>query len=214
LVTVAFGLRNVADTDQGIREMTRVCLPGGKVAILEFSMPRWQPFKAIYGFYFRNVLPKIGQWLARNREDAYAYLPESVGQFPSGEELAERMRDAGLSNVRFYPLTLGIATLYVGTKATGSLPSAARAGEGGGSLGVPTLCCVVGVSSWRFVWFKMREAVKVCRFGVWDWTGPAKLCGPFWHRVASVAAALALIGREYLLVTEWLPARVFTEGPG
>ena len=118
LVTVAFGLRNVADTDQGIREMTRVCLPGGRIAILEFSMPRWQPFKAIYGFYFRNVLPKIGQWLARNREDAYAYLPESVGQFPSGEELATRMRDAGLHDVRFYPMTLGIATLYVGTKET------------------------------------------------------------------------------------------------
>ncbi|MBP89891.1 MAG: bifunctional demethylmenaquinone methyltransferase/2-methoxy-6-polyprenyl-1,4-benzoquinol methylase UbiE [Planctomycetaceae bacterium] len=117
LVTVAFGLRNVADTDQGIREMTRVCQPGGRVAILEFSMPRWQPFKTIYGFYFRNVLPRIGQWLARNREQAYTYLPESVGQFPSGEELAERMRDAGLTEVRFYALTLGIATLYIGTKA-------------------------------------------------------------------------------------------------
>lgn len=118
LVTVAFGLRNVADTDRGIREMARVCQPGGQVAILEFSMPRWQPFKAIYGFYFRNVLPKVGQWLARNREDAYAYLPESVGQFPRGEELAERMRGAGLTEVKFYPLTLGIATLYVGAKAS------------------------------------------------------------------------------------------------
>ena len=123
LVTVAFGLRNVADTDQGLREMTRVCRPGGRVAVLEFSMPRWQPFKAIYGLYFRNVLPRIGQWLARNREEAYAYLPESVGQFPSGEELAERMRAAGLTEVRFYPLTLGIATLYVGTKTTGEAGS-------------------------------------------------------------------------------------------
>ena len=118
VVTVAFGLRNVADTDQGLREMTRVCLPGGRVAILEFSMPRWQPFKAIYGFYFRNVLPRIGQLLARNREEAYAYLPDSVGQFPSGEELADRMRGVGLSEVRFHPLTLGIATLYVGRKPT------------------------------------------------------------------------------------------------
>merc|ERR1712188_12127 len=80
LVTVAFGLRNVADTNQGIREMTRVCRTGGRVAILEFSMPSWQPFKAIYGWYFRQVLPRIGQWLARNDESAYSYLPESVGE--------------------------------------------------------------------------------------------------------------------------------------
>ena len=116
LVTVAFGLRNVADTDQGLREMTRVCKPGGRVAVLEFSMPGWQPFKAIYGFYFLKVLPKVGQWMMRNKQDAYSYLPESVGQFPSGEALAERMRAAGLSEVVFHPLTLGIATLYIGTK--------------------------------------------------------------------------------------------------
>jgi len=116
LVTVAFGLRNVADTDRGLREMTRVCQPGGRVAVLEFSMPDWQPFKAIYGFYFLKVLPKIGQWVTRNKQEAYSYLPESVGQFPSGEALAERMREAGLAEVRFHPMTLGIATLYIGTK--------------------------------------------------------------------------------------------------
>jgi demethylmenaquinone methyltransferase/2-methoxy-6-polyprenyl-1,4-benzoquinol methylase len=116
LVTVAFGLRNVADTGQGLREMTRVCKSGGRVAILEFSMPAWQPFKSIYGFYFLKVLPKVGQWMMRNKQEAYSYLPESVGQFPSGEALAERMRDAGLSNVVFHPMTLGIATLYIGTK--------------------------------------------------------------------------------------------------
>jgi demethylmenaquinone methyltransferase/2-methoxy-6-polyprenyl-1,4-benzoquinol methylase len=116
VVSVAFGLRNIADTDVGLREMVRVCAPDGRVAVLEFSMPTWQPWKAVYGWYFRNILPRIGQWLARNKESAYAYLPESVGQFPSGSELAERMRAAGLKHVQFYPFTLGVATLYVGTK--------------------------------------------------------------------------------------------------
>lgn len=116
IVSVAFGLRNVADTDRGLREMVRVCRPGGKVAVLEFSMPRWQPFKFLYGWYFRHVLPRIGQFLARNQQEAYSYLPASVGEFPSGEALAKRMRAAGASQVRYYPLTLGVATLYVGTK--------------------------------------------------------------------------------------------------
>jgi len=116
IVSVAFGLRNVTDTDRGLREMVRVCRPGGKIVVLEFSMPRWQPFKAIYGWYFRYVLPKIGQALARNKQEAYSYLPASVGEFPSGDALAERMRQAGASQVRYFPLTLGVATLYVGTK--------------------------------------------------------------------------------------------------
>lgn len=116
IVSVAFGLRNVSDTDKGLQEMTRVCRPGGQVAILEFSTPRRQPIKGAYQWYFKNVLPRIGQTLARNHSSAYEYLPESVGEFPAYERLTERMETAGLSKVRFYPLTFGIATLYVGVK--------------------------------------------------------------------------------------------------
>ena len=116
LVSVAFGLRNIADTDQGLREMSRVCQEGGRVVVLEFSLPRSWPLKAAYGWYFRHVLPRIGQYLARNRHSAYDYLPQSVGEFPSYEALAERMTAAGLCEVRFYPLTMGVATLYVGRK--------------------------------------------------------------------------------------------------
>ncbi|MEM9354037.1 MAG: bifunctional demethylmenaquinone methyltransferase/2-methoxy-6-polyprenyl-1,4-benzoquinol methylase UbiE [Planctomycetota bacterium] len=116
VVSVAFGLRNVADTDAGIREMTRVCKPGGRLAVLEFSTPQWQPFKAVYGWYFRNVLPRIGQLVARNSWDAYHYLPESVGEFPQGEALLDRMRVAGLTDCWRRVFTLGVATLYVGTK--------------------------------------------------------------------------------------------------
>ncbi len=116
VVCVAFGLRNVADTDRGLAEMTRVCARGGKVAVLEFSTPQWQPFKGIYNWYFKKVLPRIGQFFARNSHEAYEYLPESVGQFLQGEELAERMRAAGLVDVSYRSFTLGVATLYVGTK--------------------------------------------------------------------------------------------------
>jgi len=116
VVSVAFGLRNVADTDRGLSEMTRVCRPGGQVAVLEFSTPRWQPLRGIYLLYFRHILPRIGQFFARNNSEAYEYLPATVAQFPDGETLAERMRGVGLKNVKYWPLTFGIATLYVGRK--------------------------------------------------------------------------------------------------
>jgi demethylmenaquinone methyltransferase / 2-methoxy-6-polyprenyl-1,4-benzoquinol methylase len=116
IVSVAFGLRNVANTDRGLAEMTRVCRPGGQVAVLEFSTPRWQPFRGLYLWYFRNILPRIGQLFAKNSSAAYEYLPATVAEFPDGEALAERMRGVGLRNAKFWPLTGGIATLYVGRK--------------------------------------------------------------------------------------------------
>jgi demethylmenaquinone methyltransferase / 2-methoxy-6-polyprenyl-1,4-benzoquinol methylase len=116
IVCVAFGLRNVSDTDAGLREMTRVCRQGGRVAVLEFSTPTAWPLGAIYAWYFQHVLPRIGQALARNTQSAYNYLPQSVGRFPQAEALAERMRAVGLSRVQFHPFTFGIATLYIGVK--------------------------------------------------------------------------------------------------
>jgi demethylmenaquinone methyltransferase/2-methoxy-6-polyprenyl-1,4-benzoquinol methylase len=116
IVCVAFGLRNVADTDRGLSEMVRVCRPGGRVAVLEFALPTRWPWRNLYGWYFRRVLPRIGQTLAKNRQSAYNYLPASVGEFPQNEALVERMRRAGLRDVSYDRFTLGVAVLYVGVK--------------------------------------------------------------------------------------------------
>ena len=116
IVSVAFGLRNVADTEQGLREMARVCAPGGNVVVLEFSLPRNRLIGGAYGWYFRHVLPRIGQLLSRNRQSAYSYLPDSVSEFPSGERLAAMMNCCGLERVIWQPLTFGLATVYVGMK--------------------------------------------------------------------------------------------------
>ena len=116
IVSVAFGLRNVTDTKRGLNEMIRVCIPGGRVAVLEFSLPKNRILKALYLFYFKNILPKIGQLLARNKQSAYNYLPESVHQFPYGQQLADIMESCGLEQVKWKQLTFGIATLYYGRK--------------------------------------------------------------------------------------------------
>jgi demethylmenaquinone methyltransferase/2-methoxy-6-polyprenyl-1,4-benzoquinol methylase len=117
IVTVAFGLRNITDTDRGLAEMVRVTRPDGRIAVLEFAQPRGRLLGPLYRFYFRQVLPRIGQAISNSKDNAYHYLPASVLEFPDGEALAERLRRHGLTTVRWHPLTFGIAALYVGTKA-------------------------------------------------------------------------------------------------
>ena len=109
-------LRNVTDTRRGIDEMMRVCKPGGQVLILEFGMPHNRLFGALYRWYFKHILPRIGQLFARNRQSAYNYLPASVSEFPHGQELVEILEEQGLEQVTWKPLTFGVAGLYVGKK--------------------------------------------------------------------------------------------------
>ncbi len=112
IVSVAFGLRNVSDTARGLSEMARVCRSGGHVVVLEFSLPTNRLFRAFYLWYFKTILPRIGQIFARNKESAYNYLPDSVSEFPAGRQLATLMEQQGLTNAKWKPLTFGIATLY------------------------------------------------------------------------------------------------------
>jgi demethylmenaquinone methyltransferase/2-methoxy-6-polyprenyl-1,4-benzoquinol methylase len=116
IVSVAFGLRNVTDFRKGLAEMVRVVKPGGRVAILEFSMPRHWFFGRMYRFYFRHILPRVGQMCSRSRDSAYEYLPASVMQFPDYDDLLKEMAHVGLKDARYHSLSMGIATLYVGTK--------------------------------------------------------------------------------------------------
>jgi demethylmenaquinone methyltransferase/2-methoxy-6-polyprenyl-1,4-benzoquinol methylase len=116
VVSVAFGLRNVRDTVRGIDEMIRVARPGGKVAILEFSRPRSRFLGRLYLAFFRHVLPRVGQAIAPNDDQAYHYLPRTVLNFPDGKNLLDLLASRGLIELQMHPLTLGITTLYVGTK--------------------------------------------------------------------------------------------------
>jgi demethylmenaquinone methyltransferase / 2-methoxy-6-polyprenyl-1,4-benzoquinol methylase len=112
---VAFGIRNVADLDRGLREVHRVLEPGARFVILEFTTPRSVAVRAGYHAYFHHVLPFIGG-LISGHGTAYKYLPKSVANFPIEEKLADRMRGAGFVDVSWRTLTMGIAAIHVGTK--------------------------------------------------------------------------------------------------
>ena len=115
LITVAFGLRNFANYQDGLREMCRVLKPGGAAAILEFSQPPNRAFAAVYGVYSRRVLPAIGGIVSGSRA-AYQYLPESVRKFPGAEALSDRMHEVGFKDVSYQRMPGGIVALHVGVR--------------------------------------------------------------------------------------------------
>ncbi|KAA9006612.1 demethylmenaquinone methyltransferase [Paenibacillus spiritus] len=113
--TIGFGLRNVPDPKQVLAEMKRVVKPGGMVVCLELSKPTAQPFKGIYYFYFRRILPLMGKLFAKSYEQ-YKWLPESLAMFPDRKQLEGIFRECGLTAVESFPLTGGIAALHLGVK--------------------------------------------------------------------------------------------------
>ncbi|MBE9487951.1 MAG: bifunctional demethylmenaquinone methyltransferase/2-methoxy-6-polyprenyl-1,4-benzoquinol methylase UbiE [Bacteroidetes bacterium] len=114
VLTIAFGIRNFENIDKGLMEFRRVLKEGAKVYILEFSKPKKSILSAFYIFYFKKILPLIGRLVSKNK-GAYTYLPESVLNFPSGEEFKKHLSDAGFREVKSRTMTMGIVTLYWAT---------------------------------------------------------------------------------------------------
>jgi len=114
-VTIAFGLRNFSNWQDGLIELHRILKKGGKLAILEFSTPVVPGFKQIFNLYFTQILPRIGGAVSGSR-GAYEYLPDSVQRFPDQKGLAKMMEETGFSDVEYKNLTGGIAALHTGTK--------------------------------------------------------------------------------------------------
>lgn len=115
--SISFGIRNVSDPGKGIAELARVVKPGGRVIVLEFGQPRGRAFGALYRFYNRHILPRLGGLLTGDRA-AYTYLQTSASRFPSGDDFVKLMHEsARFSSIECRPLTFGIAWLYVGKKA-------------------------------------------------------------------------------------------------
>lgn len=116
VVTIAFGLRNLASVENGLQEMRRVLKPGGSVAVLEFSKPSSRILRTIFGVYFTKLLPLMGGVISGSRS-AYTYLPASVNKFPDQDELSRLMEEAGFGQVTYENLTGGIAALHIGGKS-------------------------------------------------------------------------------------------------
>ncbi len=115
LVTISFGIRNFSSAQKSLIDIHRVLRTKGRVMIMEFSIPKNSIIKGIYFFYFRKLLPFIGNIISGHK-DAYTYLNKTVEDFPYGEEFTNMMKIAGFKNLKAIPLTFGIATLYIGDK--------------------------------------------------------------------------------------------------
>ena len=114
-VTVAYGVRNFENLERGLAEMHRVLRANGKIVVLEFSRPRLFPFRQLFNFYFKNILPTIGKLTSKDAR-AYSYLYESVQAFPDGDDFLTVLNKVGFKNTSCTSLTLGICSLYVGYK--------------------------------------------------------------------------------------------------
>jgi demethylmenaquinone methyltransferase/2-methoxy-6-polyprenyl-1,4-benzoquinol methylase len=114
-VIASFGVRNFENLLAGLTEMCRVTKSGGTCVVLEFSKPKTFPFKQLYNFYFRYILPIIGRIVSKDAS-AYTYLPESVQAFPDGNDFLKVYEQAGFKNTKCIPLTFGICSIYVGKK--------------------------------------------------------------------------------------------------
>jgi demethylmenaquinone methyltransferase/2-methoxy-6-polyprenyl-1,4-benzoquinol methylase len=119
LTTISFGIRNFSDPQKSLHDIHRVLKDNGRLMIMEFAIPTNPLIRAVYFFYFRHFLPKIGNLISKHK-DAYTYLNQSVEDFPYGEKFLGMMNNAGFTNLSAMPLTFGIAMLYIGDKKKSS----------------------------------------------------------------------------------------------
>ena len=114
-VTIAFGIRNFEHPELGLKEMVRILKRNGRIVVLEFSMPENKAFRAVYRWYFRNILPLVAGWISGDRK-AYDYLPDSVEEFPAPERFMDILHGVGFKSAKAKSQSFGIAHIYEATK--------------------------------------------------------------------------------------------------